>query len=52
MTAIYSIEARDNFLLKTMYEHFDLTANKLQKEIIAAHKILTQVLIKTGVRIL
>lgn len=50
MTAIYSIEARDNFLLKTMYEHFDLTANKLQKEIIAAHKILTQVLIKTGVK--
>ena len=50
MTAIYSIEARDSFLLKTMYEYFDLTANKLQKEIIATHKILTQVLIKTGVK--
>lgn len=50
MTAIYSIEARDSFLLKTMYEYFDLTANELQKEIIAEHKALMQALISTGVK--
>lgn len=50
MTAIYSIEARDNFLLKTIYEYFDLTANKLQKEIIAEHKALIQALSTTGVK--
>lgn len=48
MTAIYSIEARDSFLLKTMYEYFDLTANELQAEIIAEHKMLTQALSRTG----
>lgn len=48
MTAIYSIEARDSFSLKIMYEYFDLTANELQKEIIAEHKMLTQALSRTG----
>ncbi len=50
MTAIYSIEARDSFLLKTIHEYFDLTANELQNEIIAEHKALIQALSATNVK--
>lgn len=49
MPAIYSIEARDSFLLKTVYEYFDLSASDLKKEIGSQYDMLVSTLMPTGV---
>lgn len=50
MPAIYSIEARDSFLLKTLYEYFNLSANDFKKEIGTQYDTLARSLTPTGVK--